>query len=323
MNFCVTLILNVLVSMVCVVFSVFGSVLNPVTNYSEKIPGSNFSSDAFSPEISTKLSPIDKKNVVVTIKAVLDSCGRLFNPHEINRLHETSGELSVSVIIGTYNRHLSLDAIIKVLKRQRLVDNLEIIVSDGGSWPPVFLLVPDRNVDVVIYRRFDGKYHRVRSFNEGVRASKYDVLIFLDDDVIPASDFWAFAALSALQKSNASIVRMPMYLSPDLQMKHDLSDALVAQAHLAQPRSFQISDWTTVNMAIRKSVWESVGGLNWSYDGKYGYEDFEFHSRVKQLNICYARAEIFGCAVHIGTFYKKRFPTFNNTQYNAAVPFFN
>ena len=63
---------------------------------------------------------------------------------------------------------------------------------------------------------------------------------------------------------------MPMYLSPDLQMKYDLSNASAAQTHLAKQRkmSFQIYNWTTVNMAIRRHVWESIGGLNWTYDGK-------------------------------------------------------
>ena len=268
-------------------------------NMSSLISNSSTNIDA---DMFPQMSLTDKTNVAVTVRAVMDSCRSLL-PRFVDiasTLDNMSGSEGVSVIIGTYNRYLSLDAIIKVLKKQKFVNHLEIIVSDAGSWPPAFHMVPDKSVDVVIYRRYDGKYHRVRSFNEGARAAKHDILIFLDDDVIPArskpssypytysnpcsnpnpkpkpfpiSEYWAFAALSAFRKSNAtSIVRMPMYLSPDLQLKYDLSNAVAAQAHLAKQRkaAFQIHNWTTVNMAVRRQVWENIGGLNWTYDGKVG-----------------------------------------------------
>ena len=167
------MVLTIIIAILCII-------VDSVENYSLlNVSGADIDNEKY-----RQITLSEQTNVAITVRAVMDSCRPLL-PRSVE-FEPQPTELSASVIIGAYNRYLSLDAIVKVLKKQKYVNHLEIIVSDAGSWPPSFTVVPDKSVDIVIYRRYDGKYHRVRSFNEGARAAKHDILIFLDDDVIPA-----------------------------------------------------------------------------------------------------------------------------------------
>jgi glycosyltransferase involved in cell wall biosynthesis len=211
---------------------------------------------------------------------------------------------SVSVVIGAWQRPLTLALIIAALRRQKLVQ-VEIVLVDAGSWPPLLQRLPGLDVDTYIYHREDGAYHRVRSFNEGVAAARNEILLLLDDDVIPASDFWAFAALSSSHKhSHASIIRLPLHI---LEFRADFSDALLRLSELA---SINWSDkwhrFPTYNIVVRKSVWLKLGGLDASFDGMYGEEDIKFHSDAERAGVWYERGPMYGCALHAGVFFGNR-----------------
>ena len=216
---------------------------------------------------------------------------------------------NVSVIIGAYNRVGSLSAILRALRDQKLVGSIEIIVADAGSEPPVLQQIHGYDfVDVSLHWKADGKYHRVRSFNEGVRIAKHDIVLLLDDDVIPASEYWVHSALAAFNASpELSIVRMPLLLDSHLQLKSDLSD-IDKHLHHMQLSAFDYNfvQFTTANLAIYKSRWNEIGGLKSRFDGKYGFEDLDFHKAAKERGLHYGVSNRHGCAVHVGTFFRKR-----------------
>jgi GT2 family glycosyltransferase len=210
----------------------------------------------------------------------------------------------VSVVVGAFNRVATLDLLVRALRRQRLVGRLDVVIADGGSSPPVSVALPGLDADTVLYWREDGLYHRVRSFNAGVAAAVHELVILLDDDVVPASDYWAAAALDAFAADpGLDIVRLPVEI---LDMAPELSDARRRRRELAALQWAREHAFPTWNLAVRRSAWRALGGFNATYDGAYGHEDRDFHARARALGLRYGVAGKGGCAVHIGTFFKKR-----------------
>jgi hypothetical protein len=213
--------------------------------------------------------------------------------------------VSVSVVIGAFMRPLHLALQISALRRQRFV-NLEIVLVDGGSWPPLVQQVPGLDVDTYIYRREDGLYHRVRMFNEGVAASSHDVILQIDDDIIPGSDYWAFSAVVALRSDpRAGLARLPLHIA---EFRADLSDVQSRVAETAA-RDWTRDAWhgfTMCNVAVRRSMWLAVGGFDPARDGKYGSEDTSFHKKSAEKGYSYTKTPLYGCALHVGLFFGNR-----------------
>ena len=242
-------------------------------------------------------------NAAIVAAAIRTGCAKHFNESEM--AHRPPLNASVSVIIGAWNRPLTLRVIVAALRQQRLIaGKIEIIVMDGGSSPPISQLLPGLDVDQLHYWKEDGLYHRVRSFNAGVALSSHDVVMLLDDDVIPASDFWAYTAVAALMaQPDKSIVRMPLVV---LEMKADLADAQARRAEFEGLGWETIYGFTTNNFALRRQAWDKLGGLNALYDGVYGDEDNDFHSRAAAQGLAYGVTGKSGCGVHVGLFFGNR-----------------
>lgn len=208
------------------------------------------------------------------------------------------------------------------LQRQMLVENLEIVVVDSGSSTPAQDVLRGLDVDVFINWKSDGNYHKVRGLNEGVRLAKHEIVILLDDDVIPASEFWAFAGVEALQRnSSLSFVRMPFFNFQDFGngfgLANDLSNLDIFRERLAMVNATSAfmpnssHDFSTYNFAMWKSSWMKYGEMGWQFDGKYGFEDVEFildrpkakaHLRWAKIGI----SSVYGCAFHVGVTFSKR-----------------
>jgi GT2 family glycosyltransferase len=100
------------------------------------------------------------------------------------------GRIELSVIIPTRNRLEKLANTIACLKRQSLAaTDYEIIVVDDGSSPPVSL--PDGAKEPRSrLLRLEG-VERSAARNAGAAAAKGELLVFVDDDMMVATDFLA------------------------------------------------------------------------------------------------------------------------------------
>jgi hypothetical protein len=214
---------------------------------------------------------------------------------------------AVSILIGAFQRYATLEMIVKSLRMQVGV-RVEIIIADAGSQPPVLQAVPGlaAAVDKVIYQADDGLYHRVRSFRLAAAAASNEVLVLLDDDVVPASRHWAAAAFRTVSPpSSSGIARMPLVIK---EFKGDLSDAA---SRVEEVSHFSwgpdaISGFSTCNLAIRRGVWDRLGGFDMRYDGVYGEEDHDFNRRVREAQVQVGMAPPYGCALHVGLFFGNR-----------------
>ena len=241
-------------------------------------------------------------NMEVLMNATRAACARHYAASEL----EARGALNVSVgvVIGAFQRPALLQAILKALRRQRLVATLEVVVADSGSWPPLAQQIPFMDADQVRWWKEDGRYHRVRNFNEGAAMTRAEVIILLDDDVIPASDYWAASAVAALFESpSLAMVRMPLEIR---EFRQDLSDAPARREELEALQWDQTFSFTTCNLAMRRSAWDALGGFSWAFDGVYGGEDIDFHKRAKEAGMAVGQAGKGACAVHVGVFFGNR-----------------
>jgi hypothetical protein len=241
-------------------------------------------------------------NMEALVNATRAACARHYAAAEF----EARGGLNVSVgvVIGAYQRPALLQAILKALRRQRLVSTLEVVVADSGSWPPLAQQIPFMDADQVRWWKEDGRYHRVRNFNEGAAMTRAEVVILLDDDVIPTSDYWAAAAAAALLDSpGLAMVRMPLEIR---EFREDLSDAPARRGELEALQWDQAFSFTTCNLAVRRSAWDSLGGFSWAFDGVYGGEDIDFHKRAKDAGMAAGQAGKGACALHAGVFFGNR-----------------
>ena len=105
--------------------------------------------------------------------------------------------MRASVIIPTHNRPDALARILTTLTneiaRGGLAGEVEIVVADDASEPPAFEALPShlRQLDSGILKVVRLPVNRGASAarNAGVENSAGELLIFLDDDIVPADDY--------------------------------------------------------------------------------------------------------------------------------------
>ncbi len=94
-----------------------------------------------------------------------------------------------SVIIATFNRRQLLGQVLQALIRQTVPhDDFEVVVVDDGS--------ADGTLDWLAQQRFPFQLHAIRQVNTGpsgarnagIAAASGDIIIFLDDDLVPTPD---------------------------------------------------------------------------------------------------------------------------------------
>ena len=101
--------------------------------------------------------------------------------------------MNVSIVIPTYNRKSILEKCLKALEKQILnsnVSNYEIVVVDDGSTDGTPSWIRNNSEilpHVVLYEQEHGGPALGR--NLGVIKSKYEVIIFIDSDLVVLEDF--------------------------------------------------------------------------------------------------------------------------------------
>jgi hypothetical protein len=234
------------------------------------------------------------------------SCARYYSAKDIERRAGFAKRGKLSVVVGAYGRPLTLRLIVDSLRRQRLVEAVEVLVMDGGASPPLQAQLPDLAVDVWRAWPIDGGYHRVRSFNEGVRLASNDVIAFLDDDVVPLSPYWAHSILRALEDniSNPRANNVTLNKLEILEFEEDLSDVRARFRDLDQLHFDGFFEKSTVNIAFQRSAWDIAGGFSTSLDGVYGEEDVTFFEAVPNHPWhTIKNGDASACAIHVGKFY--------------------
>lgn len=98
--------------------------------------------------------------------------------------------IPVSVIIPTYNRLASLQTVIKALESQtKEPDKFEVIVISDGSTDGTNEYLTQYENGVCLRPIFQKNTGPAGARNQGVQLAVGDLLLFLDDDVVPTPNF--------------------------------------------------------------------------------------------------------------------------------------
>lgn len=171
----------------------------------------------------------------------------------------------VSVVIPTYNAVVHLAALLDMLQKQTLTN--EIIIIDSGSTDGTTELLNERNISFTAIHKSEFNHGDTR--NRGVQLATYEDVVMLTQDALPANED-ALANLVAMMHSDPKIgmaygrqiaysgaslmseyARLTNYPPvSDVRSKDDISRLGIRTCHCSN--SFA---------AYRKSALESVGGF--------------------------------------------------------------
>ena len=160
---------------------------------------------------------------------------------------EHAAAASAAVVIATRDRPDDLARCLAALQQQAGFVPEEIIVVDDGSTPPVCAEALDGPIPVRVLRTSGIGPATAR--NAGVRAASADVILFTDDDTVPAPG-WAAAAMRHLREHPEAVAVEGPVTSPAYDALHAYSVHTDAPGH-----------YWTCNIGYRRAVLEHLGGF--------------------------------------------------------------
>jgi len=188
-----------------------------------------------------------------------------------------------SVIIPTKNEARNIGPCLDQVYGQRVDFPFEVVVIDSGS--------QDSTIDIVqqyparLLQIAPGDFHHARTRNLGGQASSGKYLVFLSGDAIPADQEWLSALVRNFQEPGVAAVYGRQVAKPDATpervffMLHRYgTQRLVKSANGNYAEKYLLYQFSNVNAAIRKDVWEQTPfpeDIN-------AYEDFSFAIQVIQ-----------------------------------------
>ena len=207
----------------------------------------------------------------------------------------------VSVVVPSFEAPGELERTLAALERQSLpVDRFEVIVVDDGSEPPVAL--PETTaLDVRLVRQTRRGFGLARARNNGVRAARHDIVVFLDGDLVAQEDllaaharwhravgdaltlgFCGYADTRGLEAAALRNGAVPVAaLFADRTVDPPWTERHMARTDdLTAPRDDLFRAVVGNNLGIRRALFEALGGFDESFD-RYGWEDTEFGWRAQ------------------------------------------
>ena len=222
----------------------------------------------------------------------------------IGRAHDAPAafapRLGVSVVVPCYQGRGELAVALAALERQTYPRALfEVVVVDDGSEPP--LEAPaDSPLDVRMVRQPRHGFGLARARNNGVRAARHDIVVFLDADLAAAEDLiaaharWHHAVADAVTLGFCRYVSAAGVDPPTVRAAADLAglfagrpfDVPWTERHMARtgdltaPRDDLFRAVVGNNIGVRRAFFDEIGGFDEAFD-RYGWEDTEFGYRAQ------------------------------------------
>ena len=210
-------------------------------------------------------------------------------------------ELPISVVVPYYEAPEALRLTLAAMEIQSYPRELyEVVVVDDGSRTP--LEVPaDCPLDVRVVYQEDRGFGLARARNNGVHAASHDVIVFLDCDMMPESDWlvaharWHHAVSDALtigfrrhvsvEGIDADAVRTrpaslaEFFSDRPSQRPEWIESHMVRTANLTSEADDLFRVVTGGNLGVSRGFFETLGGYDETFT-QWGAEDIEFGYRA-------------------------------------------
>lgn len=208
--------------------------------------------------------------------------------------------MDISIIIPTYNKENRLDITLQSLvndyKKSKKEHNIELIVVDDGSTDLTNKIVNKykKDINLKYILKENGGLSRAR--NRGIIESKYDILLFLDDDRVICNSYFDNLFLGendiVIGKRKEWYIRnFEKNYSKIIQMvNHDIEyieSITYDSRYYSKTKMLYINNqskisWvgcTFANTLIKKEVFEKIGYFSIDFKG-WGFEDIDVAYRA-------------------------------------------
>ncbi|ABK98209.1 glycosyltransferase family 2 protein [Pelobacter propionicus] len=243
------------------------------------------SPDAFKTQLSTFIE--------LTGTPEIDSTGESLKTIDKTESHHLTSLNSpitpkASIIIPLYNQAHLTRMCVEAIKASAPITSYELVLIDNGShdWTPEYLASLGTSVTVITNRENRGF---AVACNQGARAARGDILVFLNNDTVPEQG-WLDELVAAIDNGEAEICGARL-LYPDGRCQHagvafderGLGYHIFAgfQGDSAPVRERRLMQAVTAAcMAMRKGLFHELGGFDEGF--RNGFEDIDLCLRAGQ-----------------------------------------
>ncbi len=197
--------------------------------------------------------------------------------------------MDVSVVIPTFQRCESVARTLGALTDQTLPPaHFEVIVAIDGSDDGTREMIAGRRTPFELRSIWKRNRGRAAACNSAIRAARGDLIVILDDDMVPAPGCLAAHLAAHPQGSRRCVMgTVPIRTTAESQPLEKYM-ALRFNAHLRRlsevNHRFQTRDFYSGNASVRRDVLLSAGLFDESFD-EYGNEDLELAVRLRSADV--------------------------------------
>lgn len=187
----------------------------------------------------------------------------------------------LSVAVSTFRRPEGLRRLLGALRPQ--VEGRrerEVVVVNDGSHDDAYGAVVQSFGDVMVYRPLPQNVGIARARNESAACARGDYIVFTDDDCVPPA-FW-LDWLEARLDANPELDVVIGTTKPDMPERPRFVERVNGHfALIPQPRGNRSMPlFATANVAIRRELFERLGGFGFATSFPGAGEDTELSSRL-------------------------------------------
>lgn len=199
-------------------------------------------------------------------------------------------ELTVTVVIPTFNRRDRLHRVLDALGRQADVPAFETVVVSDGSIDATDEYLAGADVPIPVVARRQANQGPAVARNHGVEVASGSLIVFLDDDVVPTPGFLAAHLAAHRRLGDRAVVIGPMLDPPDHEMSMWVrwEQAMLSK----QYRAMEAGEWNptarqfyTGNASVRREHILAVDGFDPEFRRA---EDVELAFRLDGLGLVFA-----------------------------------
>jgi len=166
----------------------------------------------------------------------------------------------VSIVVPAFNCSKTIADTLNALRRQTYTGPIEIIVVDDGSTDQTPQIV--QSFEEVIYLRQDNA-GPAAARNKGFKASTSEIVFFTDSDCIPHDDWVECSMASFTDKKIAAVSGSYDIANPQELLALSIYREIMFRHNELMPEFPKA--FGSYNVAIRRNIFESLGGFNTGY----------------------------------------------------------
>ena len=169
--------------------------------------------------------------------------------------------IDISIIILTKNEVKNIENCLNEVFSQHCPFNIEVIVIDSGSTDGTIEAI--QKFPVRLIRIKPVQFHHAITRNYGASLAKGEILVYLGGDACPCNNIWLSKLISCLDEMNVAAVygkQIPSHgINPvnQFRLSWNYGERKIIKSHInIQSYGTRAYYFSTVNCAIRKSIWE-------------------------------------------------------------------